>query len=187
MSVVPLLSNHDLVVGGSGMLAGLCEALSKEGRTISVLARGRARLGSVAARARNMHPISADYTVDDDFDRALRTAILEHGPIERCVCWIHSIAPRAPLIVAQHVTKVFCHVLGSSAADPSRPELLSNWRDRLSSFGLDYRAAVLGFIRDAGRSRWLTDEEICAGVKRALDGRAPITIVGTVVPWEDRP
>jgi hypothetical protein len=36
-------------------------------------------------------------------------------------------------------------------------------------------------------SRWLTNQEISAGVIRAVDGDAPLSMVGVVEPWSARP
>jgi hypothetical protein len=49
------------------------------------------------------------------------------------------------------------------------------------------RVAVLGFMVEHGVSRWLDDAEISAGVGRALESGDPVTIVGTVTPWDVRP
>ena len=78
-------------------------------------------------------------------------------------------------------SSVYCHVLGSAAANPAAPEILASWRGQFSKFpNLDYRIAVLGFMRDgpSGSSRWLTDEEICQGVARALATGGPVIIRG---------
>jgi len=182
------LSGHDLVVGGSGMLAGLCAALAKSERRVSVLARGRERLEALASRAKTINPVVCDYTAPAALDVALKEAARAYGPIERAVCWMHETAPDGPVQVAAYVGQVFCHVLGSAAADPSEPSVLHDWRERFSAFpALDYRIAVLGFARSARGSRWLTDTEICVGVGAVLDGGLSYGVVGTVEPWSARP
>jgi len=181
---------HDLVVGGSGMLAALCVELARFGRQVSVLARDIGRLRRLSDLAPGIHPISADYTDADALAGALRSAVRVAGPIERSVCWVHETAPQAPLAIAAHVEKVYCHVLGSAAANPAAPQILASWHEQFSKLpNLDYRIAVLGFMRDgpAGSSRWLTDEEICRGVARALTTGGPVSFVGVVEPWAARP
>jgi len=83
----------------------------------------------------------------------------------------------------------YCHVLGSAVADPSTPTALDRWRASFAIFPrLDYRIVVLGFIvAPGGRSRWLTDEEICAGAADTLAKGRPLATVGTVTPWSARP
>ena len=101
----------------------------------------------------------------------------------------HATGPEIPLAVARHVEAVYCHVLGSAAADPSNPAALDRWR---ASFAvllrLDCRIVVLGFVIEAGgRSRWLTHDEISAGAAKALAGAAPLSVIGAVTPWSARP
>jgi hypothetical protein len=113
----------------------------------------------------------------------------ERGPIERAVCWFHTTAPEIPLAVARHVEEIYCHVLGSAAADPSSPTVLDRWRASFTVLPrLDYRIVVLGFvIEPTGRSRWLTRDEISAGAAKALAGAEPLSIIGAVTPWSARP
>jgi hypothetical protein len=182
------LSGHDLVVGGSGMLAGLSVVLARAGRTVSVLARGRERLEALAGRAAGLTPIWCDYTDVAALDAALEGAAHASGPIDRAVCWMHETAPDGPIQVARHVRSVFCHVLGSASGDPAAPNVIEDWRARFSAFpSLDYRIAVLGFRHEGGRSRWLTDAEISVGVGAVLDGGLSFGVVGTVEPWSASP
>jgi len=181
---------HDLVVGGSGMLSQLCVELARAGREVSVIARDVARLQRLGELAPGIHPISADYTDAEALQRALGAAARRAGAIERAVCWIHDTAPAAPLAIAAHVGSVYCHVLGSAAANPAAPEILARWRAQFALLpGLDYRIAVLGFMRNrsTGSSRWLTDGEICQGVGQALAMGGSVSIVGAVEPWSARP
>jgi hypothetical protein len=50
-----------------------------------------------------------------------------------------------------------------------------------------HREAILGFVRDQGTSRWLTDPAIVSGVLEAIARDTPRHAVGTVAPWEQRP
>ena len=176
------------------MLSGLCLALARRGRVVSVIGRRRQRLLKLArqdAGLGRIEPVAVDYRNEAQLGRELMTAIGRDGPIERAVCWVHEeSAPDAPLWVARHVHNTFLQVLGSASADPSQPEILEEWRARFRTAyrDLDYRIAVLGFIRsETGLSRWLTDHEICDGVESALDAEEPLSIVGTVEPWSARP
>ena len=177
---------HDLVIGGSGMLADLAEAMARSGRRVSVVARGHARLQSLAARHPNIHPLPLDYYDDVAFDAGLAQAVRERGVFGRCVAWMHDDSRDRALRIARHVRDVYCEVLGSASVDPARPDLLSQWQE-LFPASLQLRLAVLGFAIENGRSRWLTDAEISTGVGRALESEDPVTIVGTVTPWSARP
>ena len=172
------------------MLSQLCVELARAGREVSVLARDAGRLRKLGELAPGIHPIPADYTDAEALERALSAAVRRAGAIERAVCWIHDTAPATPLAIAAHVGSVYCHVLGSAAANPAAPEILARWRAQFAALpGLDYRIAVLGFMRDrpTSASRWLTDTEICQGVGRALAMGGPVSIVGAVEPWSARP
>src|SRR5689334_21485059 len=109
---------HDLVIGGSGMLAGLVAALAREGRTVTVVARGRTRLQRLAAQDPKIHPLVLDYFDDAAFDAGLAAAAERHGPLSRCVAWMHDDSKTRALRIARQVADVYCEVLGSASADP---------------------------------------------------------------------
>ena len=104
------------------------------------------------------------YAYLDAFEAALRTAIAERGPIGLVVCWIRSWEPDSLRLVAGMVpdgTPLY-HVLGTTGT-PST-ELA----------GVDYRVVRLGRRRD----RWLTNEEISAGVLEAMARGSADFLVG---------
>jgi hypothetical protein len=179
------MAEHDLVIGGSGMLAGLVEEIARSGRLVSVVARGAARLERLAARHPNIHPLPLDYTGDAGFDAGLTRAVDRFGPLARCVAWMHDDSKERARRIAGQVSGVYCEVLGSASADPAMPERIAEWQALIPSPKL--RLAVLGFKVENGTSRWLTNGEISAGVGHALASDDPVTIVGTVTPWDARP
>lgn len=178
---------HDLIIGGSGMLAGLVKALANEGRTVSVLARNNRRLEQLAALAPGIQPLPCDYHNSAALHQAISEATTTHGPIERTICWIHDSAPEALGIVAPFTTGAFLHVFGSAAADPANPEMLDGWRARFDGMPLVYKQVILGFVKSGGASRWLDHDEISGGVLNALNGKDLRTTVGVTAPWSDRP
>jgi NAD(P)-dependent dehydrogenase (short-subunit alcohol dehydrogenase family) len=158
-----------LVVGGTGMLAGLVRALAEEGDDVTVLARwGWPGSGSVQS-------LLVDYRNAD----ALKLVLKDAGLFERMVAWIHSDAPGALGVLRQSVVGDVLHVLGSAAADPGFPV-------HIPAVG-EPREVILGFVRAGTHSRWLTDDEISAGVLQALNSGEPRSVIGTVTPWSDRP
>ncbi|GAB2179456.1 Rossmann-fold NAD(P)-binding domain-containing protein [Dongia sp. agr-C8] len=176
---------HDLVIGGSGMLSGLVEALARDGRQVTVVARGRERLQRLAACHPNIHPLVLDYHDDAVFEAGLAAAAEQRGPFNRCVAWMHDDSKERAVRIAQQARDVYCEVLGSASGDPGKPERLAEWQALIAPAKL--RLAVLGFMIEGGVSRWLTDAEISAGVGRALASEDAVTIVGTVKPWSARP
>ena len=177
---------HDLVIGGSGMLAGLVRQLAADGRQVTVIARGRERLQRLAAPS--VHPLALDYRDRATLEDGIARCIGETGPIARCVAWMHDDDLARALWIAGHVRETYCQVLGSASADPSRPELLARWQAAFAPLERPIlRLAVLGFVGAGETARWLTDTEISAGAGRALASDQPVTIVGTVTPWSLRP
>jgi hypothetical protein len=171
---------HALVVGGTGMLAGLCDALAADGLQVTVVGRDPARLRRVAARSRRIHPLSADYERIPAFAAALAVAACARGPIELAVCWIRSWAPQSLLAVASAVApggRLF-HVLGSGHSDASAPAIAELERRG----DLRYRRIQLGAVVEDGGRRWLTDEEISGGVHAAILADRPNYLVGTAAP-----
>jgi hypothetical protein len=186
---------HVLVVGGTGMLRGVVHDLATRGDTVSVVARRPDRFAALARAAAGLpgrvNPLPVDYRDGDALRAHLEESGGQFGPFALAVCWIHSTAPDAPFVVADVVNRGpaacrYVHVLASETADPSRSD--PGTEARFRRFGsIAYRAVVLGFVLEPGGSRWLTDEEICAGVMRAIARDEVTTVVGTVRPWSERP
>jgi hypothetical protein len=182
------MTPHTLVVGGTGMLSSLCLELASRGQQVSVLARSHARLSALSRRAPNsIFPIPADYTEDQHLAAALRAAAVARGPFSLAIAWIHSTAPRASQLIAETIAGSpsrpcrFFHIRGSAASDPSPPS--SEESDLLAIPGIAYHCVTLGFIVEHGRSRWLTDEEICREVLAAIDKGLTDHVAGQVSPW----
>ncbi|MEU3404579.1 hypothetical protein ABZ766_11600 [Streptomyces sp. NPDC006670] len=180
-----------LVVGGTGMLAGMVGELVRTGLTAAVVARrppGPGAFGDLGPGAGRLLPVAADYTEPLRFAAALRRVAARTGPFRQAVLWVHAHGrPHAYAAVAATLAQgasVF-DVLGSGAAAPTapaprRPEALGRAR---------YHPVVLGFTGQGAHTRWLNHGEISGGVLAAL--RAPAGagpyVVGRVRPWEDRP
>jgi len=173
---------HALVVGGSGMLAGLCRTLCGQADRVSVLARNERRIRAVAP---GIEPIACDY----NDGTALAEILMQIEPPDLVVAWIHGRAPGARRALAQSVAAEgrFVQVLGSAHGDPSHPERLAEMAHAADGLPIDYSAIVLGFVMEGGRSRWLSNDEISNGVFAALESGAALSIIGTVEPWSARP
>jgi len=173
---------HALVVGGSGMLAGLCRSLCAHAGRVSVMARNTRRILAIGPQ---IEAIACDY--NDGPALAEMLAPLE--PPDLVIAWIHGRAPAARRALAECVAAEgrLVQVLGSAHGDPSHPERLAEMAKAADGLPIDYAAVVLGFAVDAGRSRWLTNDEISNGVFAAIESGAAHSIVGTVEPWSSRP
>jgi NAD(P)-dependent dehydrogenase (short-subunit alcohol dehydrogenase family) len=173
---------HALIVGGSGMLAGVCRSLCEQADRVSVLARNEKRIRAIA---KAVEPIACDY--NDGVALSEELALLE--PPDLVVTWIHGRAPHARRALAECVRAEgrFVQVLGSAHGDPAHPERLAEMTQATHGLPIDYQAVVLGFIVEAGKSRWLNNAEISAGVMLAIESAMPLRIVGTVEPWSAKP
>ncbi|HYE03803.1 MAG TPA: hypothetical protein VD963_11295 [Phycisphaerales bacterium] len=189
--------DHALVLGGTGMLAGVCLGLADRGCAVSVVARGHARLAALARRSAGLagpiNPVPVDYHDHGALAAGIRAAGMAHGPVRLVVAWVRSSATGTlelvcDLVASERAPRDVLHVRSSAAADPmdratARSQALA--LERLP--GVRYRQVVLGFVHEQGSARWLTDAEIAAGVLGALDSGASLTVVGTVRPWSARP
>ena len=175
------MSPHILVVGGTGMLSGLVEALAGDGGRLSLLSRQ-------ASQARGGAGFDCDYHDAEAFAGTLAAAIARSGPIDLAVAWFHTLKIAAPGLLAENVTGRLFQVLGSAVADPAHPDRLA--RAASVAEGLPdcrLRQVVLGFKDEAGRSRWLTNSEISEGVLDAVRTDRALTFIGQVAPWSARP
>lgn len=187
--------SHALVIGGTGMLRNATLSLATEFDVVSVIARTAERLGSlvddVARNGGMVNPLRLDYRDGEALSRHIADAIERFGEIELVVAWIHSVAPEAHSVIARILDRqsIGCRwfdLLGSAVADPSAGETgaraeFSQWTK------LHYRAAVLGFVIEGDRSRWLSDDEISGGTIDAIRSDAPSSVIGQVRPWSMRP
>lgn len=187
--------NHSLVIGGTGMLSEAALTLGEHSDALSIIARTRKSLDFLGTRLLDSpavyNPIQIDYQDVALLKKSLRAAIESYGPIDLVVAWIHSNAQDVPLIVASTAAEKslvvdFFHVLGSSSAEPQSVPNPMELRLRTIP-GLKYHKVILGFVREGGNSRWLTNQEISRGVIDAVLADAPEHFVGVVRPWSMRP
>jgi molybdopterin-guanine dinucleotide biosynthesis protein A len=150
---------HALVVGGTGMLAGLTRGLVGRGHRVTSIARGASALGE------GVTAVAQDYRDAGGLSAALARAIEERGPLELAVCWIHTDLPDTPRIVADALAPGarLVQVFGTRV-----------WPLEGVPLHVAYRQVVLGSVD----GRWLTHEEISSGVLNAVDADRPLAVVG---------
>ena len=160
---------HALVIGGTGMLAGLTRALVARGHPVTSIARRATTL--LSERARNdqpqglLVPVALDYRDSAALEEALVQVAAERGPVDLAVCWIHTDAPHAPGLVAHALAPGarLVQVFGTR-----------HWPLAEIPLHVAYRQALLG----TSGGRWLTHEEISEGVLAAIDADLPCRVVG---------
>ena len=172
---------HILVVGGTGMLSELVEALASDGGRLSLLSRR-------ASQAFGESGFDCDYHDQQAFAAALTAAVERSGPVDLAIAWFHTLKIAAPRLLAEQVDGRLFQVLGSATADPGHPDRLG----RAASVAADLpdcrlRQVVLGFKVVEGAARWLTNAEISQGVLEAVSADRAVTIIGQLEPWAARP
>lgn len=177
------------------MLRDVCLYLADNGYDVIVVARTESDLQNLAAETLTMDgnilPRRSDYRVIPMFKSKLMDDIRRVGDISTAVTWIHSDAPEASEAVAELIgaTNGDCRVFDILGSPSSNPEnLVEDRREYYEQFNnISYNRVLLGFKIEDGQSRWLTDDEIAAGVRNAIEGDRKETIVGQIEPWDARP
>lgn len=180
---------HALVVGGTGMLSGATLWLLDQGYHVSIIARNPDRMHRLIAKANiknRVTPILVDYKNSDELKEQINSVIKQHGDIDLVMAWIHSYAEEALDVITKeasrnnHQWELF-HVLGSSSDIDQMKKKAAVPENCL------YHQVQLGFILEGTHSRWLTHQEISAGVVEAMQKREKTHTIGQIEPWERRP
>ncbi len=168
------------------MLAGAALGLEADNYTVSYLSRS----GHLPDRSSGTSH-KCNWESETSLRDAVKGAIDSHGIPEVVLAWAHSVSPVLKLaqnLSAPTHTIQFHHVLGSSVSNPSQKDALKRIKlgfDELP--GIRWHAVRLGFVREDGRSRWLSHQEISAGALRAVQLKTPIYTIGQAAPWKYRP
>ena len=151
------------VVGGTGMLAEAVAKIATRCDHLTLAARAPEGL----ARRLGAHPLPLDWT-----DRPTTLRALPETRFDLVISWLH----RAGLWMVPHLEARLrpggrsIRVLGSVALDPAHLAGI----DPPTPAGIRRQRLVLGRMG----ARWLTHEEICAGLMQAIDapGRDPLIL-----------
>ena len=169
------------------MLVGATRWIMRHTEHATIIGRSQRRLdrlqGAEGAERATFVPL--DYRNSVDLLLCLQDAARVHGPIDLVASWIHSTVPDAIAVLAEEVGRSatawrFIHVKGSAS------DLAAIRAAVLMPQGCAYRQVMLGYQHDAGRSRWLTHQEVSDGVIRAIVDDTDVT-VGQLEPWSARP
>ncbi|EST56528.1 short-chain dehydrogenase [Brevibacillus panacihumi W25] len=181
------MGQEALVIGGTGMLADTVLWLVGQGYRVTVLARDRKRFEQLRQDLPDpqaVHFIQLDYHQTAVLKQAMEEWVAETDSVDLVVSWIHSSAPLAletildALSVQRKPWRLF-QVCGSRA-----------WKNPPQEIAREhvlFRRVILGFILEEQSARWLFNHEISQGVIDAIRSDQPLSIVGTVEPWEKRP
>jgi hypothetical protein len=175
-------NNHALVIGGTGMLAGVCLYLARKDYSVSVIGRTLSKFKrlKVESPPNSLFPLMTDYDTDDVYDN-IKEAIRERGPFDLIISWTPNYS------VLEHICEMntgdtpyrLFHVKGSRRYFDDKPIRFPNQ--------CNYRKVYLGFVMEDSGSRWLTHEEIANGVIKQIVNDDEEGIIGQILPYEARP
>lgn len=173
---------HALVIGGSGMLAGVSRFLAKEGFAVSVVGRNYAKLQLLknGCPPESIFPIQADYNTDLLFTK-VKEAINARGPFQIIVNWMPNTNALEQVCQLNKEANSFrlVHVKGSR-------RYFEDEEIQVSTNCL-YEEVYLGFILEGDTARWLTHDEISGGVIEQIKHEGKLRIVGQLQPYSARP
>jgi hypothetical protein len=187
------MSNHILIIGGTGMLAGAVNNLINKNHKVSITGRNLPRLNFFIKNnpqfIQNISLIQTDYSITKKFLSEISEAENKFGIIDTAILWIHSdgtitLIKLIEYLASRNKNVVIYHIKGSASYKPDAiktPEIESLENK------LDYREIFLGFKNENGNSRWLTDKEISDGVVYAFENNLRNHTIGITEPWESRP
>ncbi|MGO1949078.1 MAG: hypothetical protein ACTH1D_05555 [Mycobacteriaceae bacterium] len=184
--------NHDvnrqcvLVIGGTGMLRSAVRGLVGRGDPVIAVAR-RPQRGAPDGDG-TFIPVEGDWSRPDELVDGIRGALDAHGirssDIAGAIVWVHSPYRQPVLDKLEGLLPLDAIVLqlwGSGFQDPREVAGESVERPWIM------RHLFLGYQRDSGVSRWLTDDEISEATVQAWDGANDRVIAGHLDPWDERP
>ena len=164
---------HILLVGGTGMLAGLASYLAIK-HDVTVIGRDIEKMATVVQRnPETCHPLIVDYRKEEALSSALQRAVQQNGPFDQVIAWVHRDSRTAIQLILNHAeTAAVIHILGSRANSEYEKSSLCINEHQL------YRQVQLGKIHEKESTRWLTHEEIVEGVIRAIKYPTDYQLVG---------
>ena len=151
-----------VIVGGTGMLAPATREIARYVQCLTLVARDPGSLADeIGARVLRM-----DWTKDEDVSKAI-SSLSSMPPVTLLISWVHergmACLPRFESVLMEGGRSIRVH--GSSVGDPSN----GVQTDPSPPSGVLRQDVVLGWIaKENGARRWLTDDEISAGVLTAF-------------------
>jgi len=180
---------HILVVGGTGMLADASVALAADCQQLTLIAHTEESLSQLTARIAssgiNVHQLAYDWARREEFIASIRAHLTRVGFPSLVLAWLHDDSLGLEVVAAATTPGIACdfyHVRGSRTKSAMR-DAGSLLEAQSLPDGVSYNQIILGYKISSGRSRWLTNTEISAGVLAALGKRRPVSVVGFASPW----
>lgn len=174
-----------LVIGGTGMLRPAVHELVDRGRRVVVASRRPEQAARPETGRGRFVPVVVDWQEPETLVDSIVTATGGRS-VTHVVVWVHSPYRTAVMRELDRVVAsdaIVVQVWGSAGEDPRNvlaTELVTLPDRRM-------RDVILGYVREARVSRWLTHTEISDGVLHALDRAEALEVVGQIDLWDQRP
>ena len=173
---------HVLIIGGTGMLSGVCLSLAQKGYSVSVIGRTKTKFQRLLTDSprNSIFPLIVDYNTDDVFDE-IQQAISERGLFDLIVSWTPNYSTLEKICLLNKGLDGFrlFQVKGSRRYFEDQPLHLPAT--------CNYRKVYLGFIIENVGARWLMHDEIASGVIDQIERDQANGIIGQINPYESRP
>lgn len=173
---------HVLIIGGTGMLAGVSHYLATEGFSVFVVGRTSSKLNRLAevCPPNTIYPIQADYNTEEIFTKTI-DAIKTRGPFSLIISWTPNYLALERICELNEQADAFrlIHVKGSRRYFEDE--------DIRIQLNCHYEKVFLGFVMEGETSRWLTHEEIADGVIQQILTTTDDRIIGQLHPYSQRP
>lgn len=157
-----------LVIGGSGMLSGLCDYYYQKGKEVTILSRTDTK---AAFKTDKYRWIQCDYTTDGFRDEINK--YFQCGGVEEVIIWMHKdgeVNFNWLMGFLKDITTVIRHIRGSRAYN----ERLKEEHD----YGEYYFQYILGQVKELNAYRWHTNDEISKGVIKGIESGKKCFLVG---------
>lgn len=156
-----------LIIGGSGMLSGVCNYFLKADYRVTVLSRTNEK---EAFERGDVHWLKGDCDSEDFMDKIKEH--FEKYQISTIIIWMHNehssnFEKLMEFLMNAPETNVF-HVRGSSAF----------YNLDTKQYGENYHQVILGMNKSNGETRWLKNSEISLGVIVATQEMKKVFTVG---------
>ena len=174
--------NHVLIIGGTGMLAGVSTFLAHKGSSVSVIGRTAAKFEQLKAGSppNTIFPIRVDFNSETLFSE-IEKAIAERGPFDLIISWTPNYRALEQICQMNNQVTSFrlLHVKGSRRYFEDEEIVIPE--------NCSYEKVFLGFVVGGETSRWLTNDEIANGVIQQITSMGDERIVGQLIPYSARP
>mgnify|MGYP002397468656 CR=1 FL=1 len=171
------------VIGGTGMLKDVSLWLAKQGYETTVLGRSPERIEILTKQEHKILPLVADYNDLKDFQQELKNHIEHHGKFDLIIAWIHYSEKKVLDIVENENagrTYDLYHIISSiQNANKVRQEIAP-------TNTVSYYQVQLGYKKENGKSRWLTNSEIAQGAIQSIETKKSV-LIGQIEAIEDAP